>query len=253
MINSPNIPNIPDVQLSVVVPVYNEEDNIEPLVSEICSALDDEFRYEILYVDDGSNDRTIEVLQEIALKLSHLRIIRHSENYGQSTAMATGVRKANAKAIVTLDGDGQNDPADIPKLFNQFQKDAVKTENILIVGLRRKRRDSWLKRISSKVANAVRSRILKDGTPDTGSGLKVFSRKIFLELPFFDHMHRFLPALFIRNGGRVISIEVNHRERERGISKYGLQNRLWVGIIDMMGVVWLQKRGKLPNVEELSN
>jgi dolichol-phosphate mannosyltransferase len=232
-----------DVEITVIVPVYNEEDNIAPLVSEICGSLDGMVRFEVLYVDDGSSDDTVAELEQLAEKISCLRYVVHQANFGQSAAVATGVRHARGTVMATLDGDGQNDPADIPKLLAALSRvKGTSIHNTLVVGRRRKRRDSWIKRISSRIANGVRSRLLQDGTPDTGSGLKVFSKQTFLNLPRFDHMHRFLPALVMRNGGQVISIEVNHRERRVGRSKYGLHNRLWVGIVDMLGVMWLQRR-----------
>lgn len=240
-----------DVEISVIIPVYNEEDNLSPLVSEIQAALADLFTFEILYVDDGSSDATVEALKALAKDRPSLRYVCHEGNFGQSAAVATGVRYACGAVIATLDGDGQNDPADIPKLLAALKRNSrTSIHNKLVVGRRHKRKDTWIKRISSKIANGVRSRLLKDSTPDTGSGLKVFSKDTFMNLPKFDHMHRFLPALIIRNGGEVISIEVNHRERLRGQSKYGLHNRLWVGIVDMMGVMWLQRRGIAPVVRD---
>ncbi len=232
-----------DAQLSVIVPVYNEKDNIAPLVSEIRGALEGLVTFEILYVDDGSTDDTVAELDRLSRGISCLRFVRHQSNFGQSAAVITGVQHACGAVVATLDGDGQNDPADIPKLLATLKHDpGTSMHNKLVVGRRRKRRDNWIKRISSRVANGVRSRLLRDGTPDTGSGLKVFSKQTFLDLPRFDHMHRFLPALVMRNGGQVISVEVNHRVRLRGQSKYGLHNRLWVGIVDLLGVMWLQRR-----------
>ena len=157
---------------------------------------------------------------------------------------------ADAPVIATLDGDGQNDPADIPTLLDRFREFAD-PDRILIAGHRTKRKDSWLKKVSSRFANSVRAAILKDDTPDTGCGLKVFSRNAFLAMPRFDHMHRYLPALMIRSGGKVISVPVNHRPRERGTSKYGVWNRLWVGIADLFGVMWLIRRGSVPVLEHL--
>jgi dolichol-phosphate mannosyltransferase len=238
-----------ELMLSVVVPVLNEAENIAPLISEICSSLDGKLEYEIIYVDDGSDDDTPEILSEIKSSCSRLRILRHKISCGQSTAITTGIHAAKAQWIATLDGDGQNDPADIPLLWEKMRENRVPNDNLMVVGYRKKRRDTWLKRLSSKIANAVRSSLLKDGTPDTGSGLKLFRKALFCKLPYFDHMHRFLPALVIRAGGRVLSVEVNHRERKRGESKYGLHNRLWVGIIDMFGVMWLQRRSKIPTIE----
>jgi dolichol-phosphate mannosyltransferase len=237
------------LNLSVVVPVLNEAENIAPLISEICSSLDGKLEYEIIYVDDGSDDATPEILSKIKSSCSRLRILRHKTRCGQSTAITTGIHAANAPWIATLDGDGQNDPSDIPLLWEKLMKNSDLSKNLMVVGYRKKRRDTWLKRLSSKIANAVRSSLLKDGTPDTGSGLKLFGKELFCRLPYFDHMHRFLPALVIRAGGRVLSVEVNHRERKRGESKYGLHNRLWVGIIDMLGVMWLQRRSNIPTIE----
>ena len=157
---------------------------------------------------------------------------------GQSAAVATGVRHAGAAWIATLDGDGQNDPADIPKLLDTALRS--KSDRLrLVMGNRTTRRDTWLRRLSSRVANGVRGGLLKDGTPDTGCGIKVFDRAVFMDMPRFNHMHRFMPALFQREGFDVVSVPVNHRERTRGTSKYGLHNRLWVGIVDLFGVMWL--------------
>jgi dolichol-phosphate mannosyltransferase len=238
---------------SVVIPVKNEADNIRPLISEIRTALDGRCEYEVVYVDDGSDDATPQELLTLSHEFPRLRILRHARNCGQSTGLRTGVRAARGDWVVTLDGDGQNDPADIPKLIDQLG-DADNPANLqLIMGHRAKRQDSWLRRLSSRVANRVRAGLLKDDTPDSGCGLKVFSRRAFLELPYFDHMHRFLPALFQRNGGAVISVRVNHRPRTRGVSKYGLHNRLWVGITDLFGVMWLLRRAKLPEVTEVAS
>ncbi len=239
------------MDLSVVVPVKNEEENIVPLIDEIRKALDG-MDYEIVYVDDGSTDGTLMRLHEVAGSFPRLRVIRHKNSCGQSTAVLTGVRHARGNWIATLDGDGQNDPADIPGMFEKVKdcKDSGAKSLVCVCGYRRTRRDTWLRRISSRVANGVRRGLLKDDTPDTGCGLKVFSREVFLSLPYFDHMHRFLPALFLRNGGAVVSFEVNHRERTRGISKYGLFNRLWVGIVDIIGVAWLQRRSRIPEIIE---
>ena len=233
--------------LSVVVPVRNEQDNIAPLISEIRAALDGVVEYEIIYVNDGSTDATPQKLAEIRQTCSQLRVIRHAQSCGQSTAVRSGVKAAKGDWIATLDGDGQNDPADIPKLM------AAVEEGVELVGGNRRhaRRDTWIKRVSSVIANGVRSRMLKDSTPDTGCGLKLFRRDVFLDLPYFDHMHRFLPALAQRAGGRVISVEVNHRPRTMGVSKYGTWHRLWVGIWDVIGVMWLQRRAHVPEVEEV--
>ncbi len=229
-------------QLSVVVPVRNEQENVEPLITEISTALTGVIEHEIIYVDDGSTDNTFAKLTQLKNQYPQLRIVRHEKSCGQSTAVRTGVKAARYDWIATLDGDGQNDPADIPKLL------AVLQEGVELVGGNRRasRRDTWVKRKSSVIANGVRSRMLNDDTPDTGCGLKLFSRIAFLDLPYFDHMHRFLPALIKRRGGKILSVPVSHRNREFGKSNYGTLDRLLVGLVDIFGVAWLQKRSKTP-------
>jgi dolichol-phosphate mannosyltransferase len=241
------------MDLSVVVPVKDEEKNIDSLVEEICSALDGSCQYEIVYTDDGSSDETWKRLVALSQRLSQLKIIRHRKSYGQSSAIHTGVKAARYSMVVTLDGDGQNDPADIPKLVEVFKAPNSPPDLQLVIGHRRKRMDSWVKRASARVANGVRGYLLKDRTPDTGCGLKLFPREVFLGLPFFDHMHRFLPALIMRNGGAVVSVEVNHRPRKYGRSNYGIWDRLWVGLLDLCGVMWLQRRSKVAEIEEVIN
>jgi dolichol-phosphate mannosyltransferase len=235
--------------LSVVVPVYNERDNIAPLLGEIAAALRGHCDYEVVYVDDASADDSVAVLKRARAEHPELRILRHARRSGQSTAIRTGVHAAQGAWIATLDGDGQNDPADIPKLMEARINAAAKVK--LFAGWRTTRRDSFSKRISSKIANAVRSRLLHDATPDTGCGLKLFERETFLALPYFDHMHRYLPALVKRAGFEAVSIPVGHRPRTRGVSKYGMLDRLWVGIADLRGVAWLMRRAKVTGVEEL--
>ncbi|OOZ39478.1 dolichol-phosphate mannosyltransferase [Solemya pervernicosa gill symbiont] len=238
------------MDLSVVVPVRNEADNIRPLIEEIRDALQGKIEYEIIYIDDGSDDETPQRLQQMMAELPQLRVLRHVVNCGQSTSVRSGVRVAQADWIATLDGDGQNDPADIPAMFAVIQGDNAPANLQMVAGWRHKRQDNWLRKLSSRVANKVRSSMLRDSTPDSGCGLKVFSRQAFLELPYFNHMHRFLPALIIRNGGVIDTVKVNHRPRTMGTSKYGLHNRLWVGLVDLFGVRWLLKRAKLPEVVE---
>jgi dolichol-phosphate mannosyltransferase len=239
------------VKISIIVPVYNEADNIISLIEEIVEAMSQAEAYEIIYVDDGSNDDTAAVLKQAQQHVKALRVIRHQQSCGQSTAIYTGVKAANYPYIATLDGDGQNDPADIPRLYEVLiQQRKTKSNLWMVAGWRNKRHDSAWRLFSSKVANGVRSALLGDSTPDTGCGLKVFLRDEFLGLPYFDHMHRFLPALILRAGGQVISEPVNHRARAHGYSKYGTLDRLWVGITDILGVIWLQKRAKLPEVIE---
>jgi len=239
------------MDLSVVIPVHNEEESIGNLINEIVAALSEKYQYEIVVVDDGSTDQTLDTLLEIKQELTVLRVIKHLKNSGQSTAVRTGVQQAKSAWIATLDGDGQNDPADIPSLYNELINNQAADPWLVIAGYRKKRKDTWLKRMSSKYANGIRDKLLRDGTPDTGCGLKVFSRDSFLALPYFDHMHRYIPALFQRQGGRVVSIEVNHRHRMLGTSKYGFHNRLWVGIVDILGVRWLQNRARLTKTQEL--
>jgi dolichol-phosphate mannosyltransferase len=231
------------VQLSVVVPVCNEAENVEPLAREIHAAVGS-LHYEMIFIDDGSTDETAAILQRLKAELPSLRVLRHSFRSGQSAAVASGVRAARAPWVATVDGDGQNDPADIPKLI--AARDSADGRGVqLFMGNRKaSRKDTAFRKLQSSIANGVRSSLLGDGTPDTGCGIKLFERAVFVELPRFDHMHRFLPALFLRQGARVVSIPVSHRPRTRGTSKYGMLNRLWVGIVDILGVMWLRRRFK---------
>ncbi len=230
--------------VSVVVPVRNEAPNIAPLVAEIEAALA-AVPHEIIYVDDGSTDATAAELVAAA-RHAPLRWLRHRTSCGQSAAVVTGVRAARGTWIATLDGDGQNDPADIPRLLARAEAEGGE---ILVAGWRVTRKDSWVKRRSSRIANRIRVALLHDATPDTGCGLKVFPRELFLRLPAFDHMHRYLPALVLRQGGRVVSEAVNHRHRTRGVSNYGTLDRLAVAFFDLVGVIWLQRRWKRPVVD----
>jgi len=232
--------------LSIVVPVRNEEDNVADLIFEIRKSLKNKITYEIIYVDDGSTDQTYKNLIALKKTYKELRVIRHQKSCGQSTAVRTGVQHAKFNWIATLDGDGQNNPADIPQLLSALK------EGVELVGGNRRhsRRDTWIKRISSVIANGVRSWLLQDDTPDTGCGLKLFSRDAFLDLPYFDHMHRFLPALIKRRGGLIVSVPIGHRQRNHGQSNYGTIDRLLVGIVDLFGVAWLQSRSKLPQIKK---
>jgi dolichol-phosphate mannosyltransferase len=221
----PSPASLPDV--SVVIPVCNEDENVLPLAQEIHAALAGRYSFEQIFVDDGSTDRTAErVLAARAQGMPEIRLLQHVARSGQ---------------IATLDGDGQNDPADFPRLLDALMQPASPGLK-LVMGNRTTRRDTWLRRFSSRVANGVRGWFLQDGTPDTGCGIKVFDRDVFLHMPRFRNMHRFMPALFQREGYEVISLPVNHRERTRGTSKYGLNNRLWVGIVDLWGLRWLIRR-----------
>jgi dolichol-phosphate mannosyltransferase len=233
---SASIPAAP--QLSIVIPVYNESGNLEPLIEEIERTLASRMRFEVIVVDDGSADSTPTEAASLATAYSWLRIERHDRNRGQSAAIRTGVGAARAPIVAVLDGDGQNDPADIPSLFAAL----LLSDTRMTVGERRTRRDGLSRRVSSRLANTVRASMLHDDIRDTGCGLKVFYREDFLELPAFDHMHRFLPALMRQHGRKIRSLPVNHRPRRHGRSKYGIRNRLWPGIVDLLGVMWLERR-----------
>ena len=237
--------------ISVVIPVRNEAENIIPLIEEIHRTLEGRWDFEVIYVDDGSSDETKARLADARTRFERLKVLSHRVSCGQSAAIWTGVKAAQGTWIVTLDGDGQNDPADIPALLEvaEAADPGAVGEIHLIAGIRRRRRDSWLKRVSSRIANAVRQGLLHDGVTDTGCGLKVIRRDAFLALPYFDHMHRYLPALVIRGGGGVRCVDVNHRPRRRGVSNYGMFDRLWVGISDLFGVAWLLRRAKRPVVK----
>jgi dolichol-phosphate mannosyltransferase len=235
--------------LSVVVPVFNEQDNVGPLLREILAALRGRIAFEAVFVDDDSKDGTLAALQALKAEAPELRVLHHVRQSGQSTAIRTGVRAARAPWIATLDGDGQNDPADIPKLL--AAREQAEPAIRLFAGWRVDRKDSGSKRWASKWANAIRSRMLQDATPDTGCGIKLFEREAFLDLPYFDHMHRYLPALMQRAGWRTVSVPVNHRPRSAGVSKYNNLNRALVGLRDLRGVAWLIARSKKTGVEEL--
>ena len=245
----------PEPHLSVVVPVHDEADNVLPLIAELHAALDGVVPYELIFVDDGSHDATPARLTEAQTadegrRDGRVRVVRHRVGCGQSTAVHSGVSRARGTWIATLDGDGQNDPADIPRLLEVLTAPDRPPRLAMVAGWRTTRRDSWLVKLSSRVANGVRGRLLRDQTPDTGCGLKLFERDLFLRLPYFDHMHRFLPALVRRAGGEVVSVPVHHRPRSHGRSHYGLHNRLWTGIVDLFGVMWLTRRARLPELRD---
>jgi dolichol-phosphate mannosyltransferase len=238
--------------LSVVVPVRNEQDNVLPLIEEIHAALapsdgSGKWPFEVVYVDDGSTDATPAKLAEAQTRFPRLRVLRHAMSCGQSTAIWTAAHAARGDWIVTLDGDGQNDPANIPAMVALAL--AGGPGLALVAGIRRKRQDVWLKRVSSRLANGIRQKMLQDGVRDTGCGLKVMRRSAFIRLPYFDHMHRYYPALILRGGGTLLCHDVNHRARMRGVSNYGFWDRLWVGVTDLFGVAWLLRRAKRPIVE----
>jgi dolichol-phosphate mannosyltransferase len=236
-----------DPTISVVIPMRNEGPNVLPLVQEIATALAG-LRFEIICVDDGSSDDTLAQLVEAAARWPVLAL-RHARSCGQSAGVISGVLAARAPWIATLDGDGQNDPADILPLLRRAEAEMAAGGAVLVAGHRVSRKDSGVKRVTSRIANAVRARLLGDATPDTGCGLKLFPRALFLDLPRFDHMHRYLPALALRQGARVVSEPVNHRPRLRGTSNYGTLDRLVVSLADILGVIWLQRRWKRPVAE----
>jgi len=238
------------VALSVVVPVKDEAENIAPLAREIAASVAGRGESEIIFVDDGSKDGTAGVLQALKTEIPSLRVITHADNVGQSRAIRTGVRAARGEIIVTLDGDGQNDPADIPKLLDDLRRGEASLA--LVSGVRARRKDTWSRRFASRIGNAVRQGLLHDGAVDSGCGLKAFKREAFLALPYFDHLHRFLITMMIREGYKVHFVDVNHRPRLHGQSKYTNLHRMLVGIDDLLGVRWLQRRmRKLTNAKEL--
>lgn len=236
--------------ISVIIPAKDELENIQPLVEEIYKALSPKEDFEIIYVDDGSTDGTFdEILRLKNSTFPAINIIKHATSVGQSTAVYNGVLAARGDLIVTLDADGQNNPNDIPKMIEEAKLMPVGT-NFCIAGYRKNRKDTAWYRLQSRIANKVRASILDDGTPDTGCGLKVFPKSTYTLLPYFDHMHRFIPALVRRLEGKIIIVEVEHRDRVAGESKYNMWNRLWVGIVDMFAVRWLQKRTKHSQIIE---
>ncbi len=239
-------------EISIIIPVFNEATNIRPLLKEIKSALNNYCDYVVIYVDDGSFDGTVKELMNLKQSNSHiLKIIKLNSNYGQSAAIHVGAKNAMTKWVITLDGDGQNNPADIIPMLNHLGNRINKDISLLISGVRNKRCDSSIKKLSSRVANTIRRVILKDNAVDTGCGIKLFHRQSYLALPQFNHMHRFLPALFIMQGGKVEFITVGHRHRKTGFSKYGTLDRLSAGIIDLFGVLWLRKRTMNPIIEDI--
>jgi glycosyltransferase involved in cell wall biosynthesis len=245
------IPTATPPHLSVVVPVRNEALNILSLLTEIESACAPLGPFEVVYVDDGSTDGTGEELRRARETRPWLRIVRHEASCGQSAAVRSGVRAARAPVVVTLDGDGQNDPRFIPELLAALEAGGPTVA--LAAGQRLRRQDGSSKKWQSRVANSIRGWILDDGTRDSGCGLKAFRRDVYLSLPYFDALHRFMPALVKREGYRVAHVDVVDRPRNAGKSNYGLFDRLWVGILDLVGVWWLiRRRRRVPNAQEIA-
>src|SRR3954447_626100 len=235
--------------VSVVVPVRNEAENVGPLAEEIAAALSGRWSFELIYVNDGSTDGTPAALAALRADRPWLRQIVHHASCGQSAAVRSGVAAARAPLVATLDGDGQNDPSFIPALLHAFEHGG---ERIGLAAAQRVARHGVSKKFQSHIANSVRSAILRDGTRDSGCGLKVFRRDAFLALPYFDGLHRFLPALFRRDGYAIAYVDVIDRPRHAGKSNYGLWDRLWIGILDLAGVWWLiRRRKRVPQVSEV--
>jgi len=230
------------IAVSIVVPVRNEAENIAPVIGEIAAALDGRWNYEIIYVNDGSTDATPERLASAMKSRPNLREVRHAASAGQSAAVRSGVRAAHGAIVATLDGDGQNNPAFLPALISAIEEGGERTG--LVAGQRVGRKDTGFKKIQSRIANTVRNAILHDGTRDTGCGLKAFRREVFLAMPYFDGLHRFLPALVRREGYDIAYVDVIDRPRHSGVSNYGFFDRLWIGIMDLAGVWWLVRRKK---------
>jgi glycosyltransferase involved in cell wall biosynthesis len=234
--------DIAAIAVSIVVPVRNEAENIAPVIAEIAAALDGRWNYEIIYVNDGSTDATPERLASAMKSRPNLREVRHATSTGQSAAVRSGVRVAHGAIVATLDGDGQNNPAFLPALISAIEQGGERTG--LVAGQRVGRKDTGFKKIQSRIANTVRNAILHDGTRDTGCGLKAFRRDVFLAMPYFDGLHRFLPALVRREGYGIAYVDVIDRPRHSGVSNYGFFDRLWIGIMDLAGVWWLIRRKK---------
>jgi dolichol-phosphate mannosyltransferase len=235
-------PNSKTVSVSIVVPVRNEAGNVAPLIAEIAAALDGRWVYEIIYVNDGSTDATAGDLAAAMKQRGNLRQINHAVSSGQSAAVRSGVLAARGAIVATLDGDGQNNPAFLPDLIAAIEQGGDRVG--LAAGQRVGRKDTGFKKIQSRIANGVRAAILRDGTRDTGCGLKAFRREVFLAMPYFDGLHRFLPALVRREGYEIAYVDVADRPRRSGVSNYGFFDRLWIGIMDLVGVWWLIRRKK---------
>ncbi|MAB03023.1 MAG: glycosyl transferase [Candidatus Puniceispirillum sp.] len=229
------------VEISILVPVMNEAGNIWPLMDEICTAFTGR-HFEIIYIDDASNDATADELTAALDAVPQLRVLRHTQRAGQSAAIRSGLLQANGNLIAVLDGDGQNVPADFPALESSVIAASKDGKMVMAAGIRQRRDDSAMRLLASRGAKLVRASLLADTHPDSGCGIKILPRALFLQLPFFNHMHRFMPSLVRRHGGVVLGVPVAHRPRIAGTSKYRILDRLLVGISDVLGVIWLLRR-----------
>ncbi len=236
--------------LSIVIPVYNEAGNIAGVVGEVRAAFDGHVDYEIVFVDDGSDDGTAGEIAAEAAGAGVVRAVTHAARGGKSRALINGAKAARGRFMATMDGDGQDDPASLLEMWQRLCESGEPDSRLLVCGWRTERRDGLWRKVVSRVANRVRGWLLGDGTPDTACGLKLMNRETFLELPHFENMHRFFPALFARRGHRAVSVPVAHRPRNRGVSKYGTFDRLWAGLWDLIGVMWVMRRMRYPEVRE---
>ena len=237
------------LEFSVVVPVHNEAGNVEKLISEIAAALDGR-AYEMVFVDDASTDDTRAILAELKTRFPALRVLGHRKNAGQSRAIRSGILAARAPVVGTLDGDGQNDPADLPDLYRMITRPDAPEKLKMVMGRRGKRKDSAWKKFGSRFANAIRRRMLRDDCDDSGCGIKVMDREAFISLPYFDHIHRYMPAMMRAEGYDIEFKDVNHRQRAEGRSKYTNFGRLWAALSDLRGVMWLIRRRRNPEAAD---
>jgi dolichol-phosphate mannosyltransferase len=238
------------MDLSIVVPVRNEAENVAAVAAEIRRTLVGKIAFEIIFADDGSSDGTADELKKLKRRFSEVRVVTLDRPSGKSRAIVEAVRRAKAPIVCTMDGDGQDDPQFIPAFLERMRAPGAKAADRIVCAHRQNRKDTWLKQRVSPIANGIRRAVLKDNTPDSGCGYKMFPRDAYLELPRFENMHRFLPALFIRRGGEAVSVPVMHRPRAKGRSKYGVFDRAWVGFWDLLGVAWLARRTTNPGVKE---
>lgn len=238
------------LDLSIVIPVYNEAGNIGGVVQEVRAAFDGLVDYEIVFVDDGSDDGTAQEIADAAAETPVVRVVTHGQRGGKSRALINGAITARGRFMATMDGDGQDDPTNIVRMWEKLCEGGAPDPQLLVCGWRRDRKDSFWRKFVSRIANRVRRWLLGDDTPDTACGLKLFNREAFLDLPRFENMHRYFPALFAKRGHKAVSVPVVHRPRNQGVSKYGTLDRLWAGIWDLMGVMWVLKRMRFPDVRE---